>query len=579
MPIVRWNGHDHGLDRNLSRLPRPLRTAVIETPVVESGSVAVDAPPVADDPVAQALPVSRSGLPPVARQCLVLLLIGFLALQALLTSRQTSPAYDEVSLVPAGYVLLKTGQWHNLFPHHPPLIGALSALPLLVLNPRLDANDPWLKRNPTNPWNVGENFLALNNDDDRIFAWGRIPVLLLSLLLAFLVYRWARELYGDAAGLMALGLYCFCPTTVAFSSFASLDIGVSFFVTLSAFCFWRYVSSQGGAHYLLWTGLALGCALTSKTTAVVLPPVFVLLALLAVWRPPAPGQSLRARLTSGTNALALVFAVAAAVVYTIYLFPSDPLFYVKAVLLAPTLRGDNDLYFLMGQSRLWGFWYYFPVAYLIKTPVPMLLLLPLACWHWYKRGGGWFREAFVLLPGLAYFGLISALAPDIGIRYLIPAFPLLFIFVSRTAPLFTKSRVGAIAGIALAVWYLSTPVRFFPDYLSYFNELVGGPRHGIEYLDDSNVEWGHQLKRIKRYLDEHPEDRPKLLYFTTGRPDYYGIRAPWMQAAEITRPQPGVYIIGANDLVRIKQGFGVDWLKRYPVKDVIGYSVFVFKVP
>ena len=57
--------------------------------------------------------------------------------------------------------------------------------------------------------------------------------------------------------------------------------------------------------------------------------------------------------------------------------------------------------------------------------------------------------------------------------------------------------------IAATFWYLSTPVRFFPDYLSYFNELVGGPRHGIEYLDDSNVEWGHQLKRIKRYLDEH----------------------------------------------------------------------------
>ena len=513
------------------------------------------------------------------RRGLVALLLGLLALQCLLTSRETSPAYDEVSLVPAGYVLLKTGQWHNLFPHHPPLIGAVSALPLLALDPRLDVNDPWLKKNPTNPWNVGENFLALNNDDDRIFRWGRIPVLLLSLMLAFLVYRWARELYGDAAGLMALALYSFCPTTVAFSSFASLDIGVSFFVTLAAYTFWRYVNTRG-PEYLLWTGLALGCALTSKTTAVVLFPVLGLLMLLAVWRPPTAGPSLRERLTSGIGALALIFAVAAGVVYTIYLFPSDPLFYVRAVLLAPTLRNDTDLYYLMGHSQLWGFWYYFPVAYLIKTPIPMLLLLPLAAWHWW-RSGGWFREAFVLVPGLAYFALITLMAPDIGVRYLIPSFPLLFIFVSRTAPLFTRSRVGAIAGIVLAAWYVSTPIRYFPDYLSYFNELVGGPRHGIEYLDDSNLEWGHQLKRIKRYLDEHPNERPKLLYFTTGRPEYYGIRAERMPmaAAMARQPAPGVYIIGANDLVRMKQEFGADWIKKYPVKDVLGYSVFVFNVP
>src|SRR5262249_33728127 len=243
-----------------------------------------------------------------------------------------------------------------------------------------------------------------------------------------------------------------------------------------------------------------------------------------------------------------------------------------------TLRNDTDLYYLLGQSRLWGFWYYFPVAYLMKTPIPMLLLLPLAFWHWWRHRAGWFADAFVLLPGLAYFALIALMAPDIGVRYLLPSFPFWFIFASRAPPLFTKSRVAAVVGIALALWYVSTPVRFFPDYLSYFNELVGGPRHGIQYLDDSNVEWGHQLKRIKRYLDEHPDDRAKLLYFTTGRPEYYGIKAPRMSEADIVRPAPGVYIIGANDLVRAKQTYGIDWLRRYPLKDAIGYSVFVFKV-
>src|SRR5438034_5274503 len=98
-----------------------------------------------------------------ARCSLVTALLALFALQVVLTSRQTSPAYDEVAILPAGYVFLRIGQWY-VIPEHPPLIPTLSALPLLALNPRLDLNDPWLRRNPTNPWNVGLNFLALNND-------------------------------------------------------------------------------------------------------------------------------------------------------------------------------------------------------------------------------------------------------------------------------------------------------------------------------------------------------------------------------------------------------------------------------
>ena len=544
-----------------------------------------------------ATPCPVQGHNPARREgrYLVVVLLVLFALQVTLTSRQTSPAYDEVSLLPAGYVFLKTGQWQHLFPHHPPLIGALSALPLLVLNPRLDLNDPDLRQDPANPWNVGLNFLSANNDDDRLFLWGRLPVLLLSLLLGYFVYRWAQELYGGNAGLMALLLYTFCPTTIAFSGFASLDIGLSFFFTLSLYWLWRFMA-EGTWHNLLWTGLLLGCALASKTTSVLLLPVFVALMLLAVWwfprrdRADAPGSAVglscplaapfvRERLLRSLGALALIFLMALGVLYTVYLFPQDPLFYVRAVLLAPHLRDPTYPYYLMGQFRAGGWWYYFPVAYAIKTPIPMLLLIPLAFWHWYREGGGWFHEVFLLLPALLLFALISAMAYPIGIRYLLPSYPLLFIFVSRTAPLFSRSRASVAAGIVLFAWYLSTSIRIYPDYLAYFNEFVGGPTHGIEYLDDSNIEWGQHLKRLKRYLDEGKFDRVKLLYFTTGRPEYYGIHAERMQLADLARtPEPGIYIIDANSLVRARASYGVDWLKQYEVMDVIGYSVYVFRV-
>lgn len=539
---------------------------------------------------------SRISFSNATRRFMVAILLALFALQVISASRQMSPAYDEVAGLPAGYVFLKTGQW-RLIPAHPPLIFALSAIPLLVINPRLDLTDPDLTRKSPNPYNVGLNFLAANNDDDRLFFWGRLPVLLLALLLGYFVYRWAVELYGGNAGLMALLLYAFCPTIIAHSGFVSYDIGLSCFFTLSLYKLWRFISG-GTWHHLLWTGLLLGCALASKTPAVILPPVFVVLMLLAVWKFPrrersdtaspasAPGpafplaaNTLRDRLRLSLAALTLIFLTAFGILYTIYLFPEDPLFYVRAVLLAPYLHVLNYPYYLMGQFRAGGWWYYFPVAYAIKTPIPMLLLILFALWHWYRQGGGWFHEVFLLLSVLAFVILISSMANPLGVRYLLPIYPLLFIFVSRTAPLFTQRTVAIVAGSVLAAWYLSTPFRIYPDYLAYFNELIGGPKYGIEYLDDSNIDWGQNLKRLKRYLDEHALERAKLLYFGTGRPKYYGIRAEPMQLSDLGRtPEPGIYIISANALVRARAYFNIDWLKRYTLVDVIGYSFYVFRV-
>lgn len=531
----------------------------------------------------------------VTRCGLVLTLLALFALQVVLTSSHMSPSYDEVAILPPGYVFLKTGQW-RLVAEHPPLIFALSAVPLLALNPPLDLTDPSWTREPLNRWAFGPNFL-FTNDADRLLFWGRLPVLLLSLLLGYFVYRWAHELYGSNAGLMALLLYAFCPIIIAHSGFMSYNIGLSCFFTLSLYWLWRFMA-EGTWHNLLWSGLLLGCALASKTPAVILPPVFVALMLLAVWwfprREEADAASLvpvaslsfplaadvlRDRLRLSVAALMLIFLVAFGVLYTVYLFPKDPLFYVRAVLLAPHIHIPGYLYYLMGQFKAGGWWYYFLVAFAIKTPIPLLLLILLALWHWHRQGAVWFNEVFLLLPAVALVILISALADPHGIVYLIPIYPLLFIFVSRTAPLFSRKGVGMVAGIVLAAWYLSAPISIYPDYLAYFNEFVGGPKYGIEYLDDSNIDWGQNLKRLKRYLDEHKFEKVKLLYFGTGRPEYYGIRVNRMQFADMARtPEAGTYILSAGAIVRARAYFKIDWLKRYPLVDVIGYSFYVFRV-
>ena len=176
----------------------------------------------------------------VPRRFLVAILLVLFAFQVVLTSREMSPGWDEAYIPPSGYIFLKTGQW--IVPEHPPLIFALSALPLLVLNPRLNLQDPEFARQPSNYWTVGRNFLSANDDDDRLFFWGRLPVLLLALLLAYFVYRWAQELHGGYAGLMALLLYAFCPTMIAHSGFIEYDVGLSFFFTLRLYMLWRFMA-------------------------------------------------------------------------------------------------------------------------------------------------------------------------------------------------------------------------------------------------------------------------------------------------------------------------------------------------
>jgi hypothetical protein len=529
------------------------------------------------------------------RRSLVGIILALFALQVVLTSRQMSPYYDESTVLSLGSTFLKTGQWH-LAPEHPPLIFALCALPLMALDLRPDLTYPsWLRRG-MNIWTEGWKLVKVH-DLDRLLFWGRLPILLLALLLGYVVYRWARELYGDRAGVMALLLYAFCPTIIAFSGYTSYDLGLACFFTLSAYAFWRF-TAQGTWHNLLWTGLLLGLALGSKTPAIVLPPVFLGLMLLAARRPPrqeasdpagpAPAASLafplaaeavRDRLRLSLAALALIFLMAGSVLYTIYAFPDDPLFYVRGLLIAPHLVTPGYPFYLMGRFRPEGWWYYFLVAFLIKTPIPMLLLLPLAVWHWRRRGGRWFPEACLVLPALALVLLISAMAPAMGLRYLLPIYPLLFIFVSRTAPLFTRKPAGVIAGLILAVWYLSTPIRIYPDYLAYFNEFVGGPRNGIEYLDDANLDWGQNLKRLKRYLDARRFDRVRLFYYSIVDPAYYGIHAEPLRLEDLARtPEPGIYVINSHGIVRARGYFKIDWLKRYELLDHVGYAFYVFNV-
>lgn len=511
------------------------------------------------------------------------LLLGALLLQVALPLSLFSASCDEVTHLPSGYTYLKTGDF-RLNPQHPPLIKELCALPLLFLGPRLDLTDPSWTSRPPNEWAFGQKFLDLN-DADRLLFWGRVPVLLLCLLLGLYVFIWARGLYGNRAACFALFLYAFCPNVVAHSRFVTMDVGLACFSVITLYHLWRYVGGAGWGH-LAACGSGLGLALASKFSAVILVPIVAALLGLAALIPsrtPA-GRTAPFRLgRAGLTFLALVGA-AFVIVQATYFFPGDLLVYWRGLMQVNRDHVAGYAFYLRGAFKPGGWWYYFLAAGLVKTPVPTILSIVAAALllKRYPRSGR-LDLSFLLVPAVAFFVVTSLLADNLGIRYLLPLYPLVMIFASWPV---TLVRRGALQGVIFAVlglWLIADAVRIYPDHLAYFNTAAGGASNGYKYLDDSNIDWGADLKRLKAYQDEHQTGRIKLHYEWTASPDYYHLdyekvsRSDWEE-----KPSPGFYAISTQLLIRGKYfertlGVHTDWLDRYEPVGRVGYGFYLFK--
>ena len=603
-----------------------------------------------------------------------LALLGVFVLQALLSAGQKSPTMDEQNHIARGYAYLRTRDL-RLSREHPPLVNAISALPLLVIRPQLPTDHPsWASAN----WYAfGDELLWHATDADgqpieaqKVVNWARVPIVLLGLLLGMGVYAWAAEMHGPAAGLLALALYVFSPNILAHTRLATNDLGLTCFMFFALYTFWRFMTGPtiSGA---VAAGVALGLALAAKFSAVILLPIFALLVVIHAWRkrpaparPPAepdlvplsPGETTTVGPPAGAELfqpepvrpagppwwrslewswmlyLMALVVIGLAVAWGIYGLELGPLSSEGTLgLLDPGAQGPrawapgprvvlpmpsywNGLKaileraergnptFLMGRYSTKGWWYYFPVAFFIKTPLPMLLLLALALVLTIRRQS-WRAEMWLLLPAVVYLLALMSSLLNIGYRHLLPILPLLFVYVSKIANCelrianrrlqFAVYNLQSVVLGILVVWQTLSALRIYPHYLAYFNEIVGGPENGYRYLVDSNLDWGQDLPALRDYLDQEGIDRIYLSWFGPARPERYGIRYrplpgfPLYQGSAETfafnpyQPAPGLYAISATNL----QGVLFDdhdifaWFREQEPLARPGYSIFVYRVP
>lgn len=538
---------------------------------------------------------------------LVILLAIFIA-QALLASPEKSASFDEQYHLTAGYSYLRTGDF-RLATTHPPLAGVIAALPLLA---RQDINLPL--DNPLweqgNRYDFSDVFLwQANSEPHSMLVQARRGITVLGVLLLIGLFFWGRRLIGAASGWLVLTLAVFDPNLISNSRIISTDLPLTAFFVLAAWRLWCWLE-DGRAYDLVLAGIFGGLTMAAKYNGLLYWAVAAMAALMYL----PPTGSFRIAINSVSQRLlgvAMTGVIGLVVLWGVYRFswgvpqqlpisvpvPApffwDNLLGTFAGLVQETIVKPD---FLLGQVSTGGWWYYFPVAIAIKTPLPLLILL-VAGLIAVGRKKQWRRQSLVWLPPMAFVGMGLTGVLTIGYRHMLPAVPFAILLAGNAADWLqvgARRWVPATAGGLLVGWLALGTLLIFPHQEAFFNALAGPWQNWSNILVDSNLDWGQDLPALRRVMDERGIDSVNLAYFGKAVPELYGVRyrplpgyLRFMQGREIAAynpytPPPGWYAISATNLrLGSLQADTADlyavFRRMHPV-DRAGYSIYLYQV-
>jgi 4-amino-4-deoxy-L-arabinose transferase-like glycosyltransferase len=509
------------------------------------------------------------------------------ALAVLRTARVFSATFDEPAHLAAGLQWLSTG--HYFYDtQHPPLARVVAALGPYLTGARTVGLDRL--------WNEGGAILGSGQHYADTLALARYGEVVFLLIGALAVWLWGRRLLGEAGGALATLLLVTNPTLLAHSGLVTNDAAVAALGTLALYATLVWLERPGW-RLSCALGVAFALAITAKFSAlpfvgVVLAIGYVLRGLVGhVWAIPG-SRATGARADRGPSRAAAVAVVVVAMLLTIwavYRFAFGHIWAVRFRVPAPALwaglytflmhGGTGHPAFLLGRVGETGWWYYFPVALLVKTPLPLLLLTAvggLAAWRATRRDRNW-EAALPACGAIAIVALSTQVHVNIGVRHVLSVYPLMAI-VAAQGVLFlwhgaAEQRIArALAVVAVAV-ALIVPARAFPDLLAYFNPLAGS--HPERVLVDSNLDWGQDLYRLRDTLRARQVTEPvKMAYFGSSDPRAVGI--PNAVPLAPNAPTDGWIVASKTYLAGEWVDGGYAWLRQYQPLAKIGKSLLLW---
>jgi len=553
---------------------------------------------------------------------LLLAMLGAHAVLSVTSLVGKSVTVDEFGHLPAGVYLLETGD----FAHaslNPPLMHWLSALPVRFVEPSGRPNPVApavreLYRSTANRfWQNGYRFMLERGADyQRSFVAARTASVIVVSLLAVVLYAWARELSPmrpDFAGLLAAGLVLFSPNMIAHGRLVTTDAGAAAAMTTALYMAWRFLHRPRPLRAAC-LGLALGAAQLVKFTALLLLPV-IAAQILVSWA--RADTASRSRILAGSG---LAFAIALAVLHLGYGFtrPISPLSgfefqssrlqtlssWLPAATPVPLPRDylsaldrqsraieQGDPSYLLGRSYHGGRWDYFVILLATKTPVPILLLAAWVAARVVRTRGRGSGDAllFLLAPAAALLAVSSfGSEKQIGLRMVLPALPLGWCFIAvvlaGAPPQRLRDRAAGLAIAAVALVSLAV----HPNYLSYYNALVGGPSRGDRVAVQSNYDWGQDLIALREQVELHGGGPIQLLYFGRVDPAIYGIDysvpvgarvRPGLLAVSATLEGRGYALYDHGRLVHFPRPLEVDAARLGEPIATAGHSIRLYRVP
>jgi len=572
---------------------------------------------------------------------IVVSLLSLMFLQAFFSMIGDSNTMDELAHTPAGYSYLSQKDF-RINPEHPPLIKDIAALPLLFLNLDFPKDHPSWTDEVNSQWWLGNEFLFKSgNDPDQIVFWARIPMILILLLLGWFLFKFTKDFFDKETALLVLAIFAFSPTFLAHGRLVTTDIGASLGVIVATYFWLRFLEKPDRKNIIL-AGIFFGFALLLKFSLVLLIPFFAIITLTKIL---LSEKKDRLKLflkylgsASVAGLIALIFIIWPVYQFHVLNYPpqrqlsdtidileSSPMgslkdlciwmsdksgiraigHYFLGLLMATQRAASGNTVYFMGMVTASSWRYYFPVVYFLKVPLAFHILTLLVLligisrikksfWTGTKE---WIRSHFVEFSMIIFLCIYWAASImgnlNIGVRHVLPTFPFIYILVSlgtiriarsiKKEP-FKKAFIAILA--VLFLWYLWSSLSCFPYYLSYFNELGGGTRGGYKYVVDSNFDWGQDLKRLKKYVEDEKIDKIKVDYFGGSDVEYY-LGDKFERFDPKSGPQKGWIAISATLLQGGRgepiKGFDgptgyYDWLDRYEPKARAGTSIFIYYI-
>jgi hypothetical protein len=538
---------------------------------------------------------------------------------ATFASRHNSLTFDEPFMVASGVRALETGDITMTWDQPPVmfyvygaavyLYGAAAArsgsggirlpaengtimLPPEVASempPSVDATRPVPRWGVYNRFDYArEFFFRSGNDPERLTLAARIAaiVVIVSLVAVLSVFLW--RVAGPIAAALAASMLVFLPDVLAHGSIAYNDapLALAFFGALWGL---DWVVRAPSVERALAAGALTGVALGVKFSALALGPAAIALGIAEALTRRGDKAWMKATLTAS----AIVVAVAWLTLVIIYRGDLALSMFREGVqdkiLHSGTGHGVPAL--LLGRTSDTGFWYFFPVALALKTPVAFHLLAIIALVG-FASGWSWSREILAsrlrLLPVGAAVLLVVLMRSslNIGVRHALPLIPL-FVAMIAVGLMRLWARHGPkvrAAVVALIILSAASSLSHYPWFLSYVTDVVPrAARHRV--MVDSNVDWGQGLLALRDYMRNEGVEAVQLAYFGSALPEGYGVRyeplPSWLPLPEQqdSRPPARWVVVSATHL----HGFYVPEDIYRPLRDrvpdrVLANSLYVYQL-